>query len=502
MFQQASQHTQVLLDNVGLFGLGAYLFTLIVVGWLANRASRDHSLRDYYLAGGTLGSVSLFFTLYATQYSGNTLLATPGKAYRSGFDGLVMVVAMMAVMLVYGLFARRLSALSQQHQFVSVGDFIRWRYGHRGLLVLVNIIIVVVLMSYALGNLKAVGLLLESASGGQISFAAGIIGLSLIMGFYESLGGMRGVVWTDILQGSLLFLGCLFVFAAVYSLSDTTSVLRWPEFSQAIEAYLVSEIDLVAMLSFVVLIAFGAAVYPQAIQRIFSARDGDSLMRSYRAMFVMPILTTLPMILIGMRVREMVPDLDARQSEQVVMYAIDSVVTVYPALSWLLILFLAAAIAAIMSTIDSALLTLGSVITLDVLSRDNEVRGAHSRFSGRMTSCVLMALMAAMAIFLPANLWTILVFKMELLVQLAPVIILGVRHERLSSQAIYSGALSGAVFVLVMKSSALFGLTESDSWLGIHTGIWGLMLNLVVMFAVQNFSKQPRSTITSERNTG
>ena len=97
--------TGAILDASGLAVMLAYLTSLLIIGWWANRASKESSARDYYLAGSSLGVVSLFFTLYATQYSGNTLLAAPGKAYRTGFDGLAIVLAIMGVVLVYSSFA-------------------------------------------------------------------------------------------------------------------------------------------------------------------------------------------------------------------------------------------------------------------------------------------------------------------------------------------------------------------------------------------------------------
>ncbi len=39
------------------------------------------------------------------------------------------------------------------------------------------------LISYVLGNLKAIGLLIESASGGDIPFAGGVIATCLVMAF-------------------------------------------------------------------------------------------------------------------------------------------------------------------------------------------------------------------------------------------------------------------------------------------------------------------------------
>ncbi len=128
------------LDSTGSALVLIYMASLLVIGAWARRASRESSLKDYYLAGGSLGVLSLFFTLYATQYSGNSFFALPGKAYRDGVLAGAFIFGVMGIVLVYQLYAPRLRALAEEQGFISVGDFIRWRYGDERLLLAVNLV--------------------------------------------------------------------------------------------------------------------------------------------------------------------------------------------------------------------------------------------------------------------------------------------------------------------------------------------------------------------------
>ncbi len=470
-----------ILGPTGIAFIGLYLASLLGIGWAANRSRKENSLKDYYLAGSSLGSISLFFTLYATQYSGNTLFAIPGNAYRNGFIGLSVAAAVMSVVLVYLTFAGRLNTLAKNHGFVSVGDFIKWRYDHKALLIAINIIAVITLVSYALGNFKAIGLLLESASGGAISFAAGIVLLGLIMAIYESLGGLRGVVWTDIIQGSLLFIGCLLLFFAILSLSPSGSNASAVNLSERLVVYFSEQIDTVGFLSVVVLVGIGAAVYPQAIQRVYIARDPQVLKRSYAALLIMPLLTTVPMILVGVMIADWLPGLSEQQSENVVVYAVETITRNYPGVSWLLVLYLGAAIAAIMSTIDSALLSLGSTVTKDIVGRAGRVVDEATLYKvSRLTSWGLMAVMATLAIILPQTIWALMIFKFELLIQIAPAIILGVRAPSLSGRAVLAGLIAGCASAVALKISGYSELDLSTP-LGVHAGVWGLIVNMMVL---------------------
>ncbi len=64
--------------TLGIAGLAIYLALLLVVAEVARRARRDRSPADHFLAGRDLGVLVLFLTLYATAYSGNSLLGYPG----------------------------------------------------------------------------------------------------------------------------------------------------------------------------------------------------------------------------------------------------------------------------------------------------------------------------------------------------------------------------------------------------------------------------------------
>ena len=69
-----------LLGPGGITFLCFYILTLILIGWLGKKARKENSLSDFYLAGRGMGVLVLFLTLYATQYSGNTLVGFAGRA--------------------------------------------------------------------------------------------------------------------------------------------------------------------------------------------------------------------------------------------------------------------------------------------------------------------------------------------------------------------------------------------------------------------------------------
>ena len=115
-----------LLSPGGTIFLLFYLFSLIGIGLIGRFARKDNSMADFYLAGRGMGFFVLFLTLYATQYSGNTLIGFAGKAYRNGFTALVTVTFMCSVIGAYFIFAPKLFRLSRKYKFITIGDFIQY----------------------------------------------------------------------------------------------------------------------------------------------------------------------------------------------------------------------------------------------------------------------------------------------------------------------------------------------------------------------------------------
>ena len=196
---------------MGLGALGAYLLALLGVAELARRRRRDQSPSDHFLAGRELGSFVLFLTLYATAYSGNSLLGYPGRAYRSGFEFVMSTGFMLSIIIVFHALVPRLRPLAVEHGFVTPGDYLRVRFGGeragRWLVVGVGALMTVALGNFLLAQLKAMGYVASIVTGGAIPYWAGVVGLAALILFYETRGGMRAVAWTDAAQGILMLAG-------------------------------------------------------------------------------------------------------------------------------------------------------------------------------------------------------------------------------------------------------------------------------------------------------
>jgi len=103
------------------------------------------------------------------------------------------------------------------------------------------------------------------------------------MVLYETLGGMRSVAWTDVIQGVLLLAGVVFIFFAIQiEYGGFVEAGRLIQSKQP-NAFLPPDWNEKRLWFSTILLAFfGISVYPHAIQRIYAAKNESTLIRSFQ----------------------------------------------------------------------------------------------------------------------------------------------------------------------------------------------------------------------------
>jgi SSS family transporter len=457
--------------------IGLYLLSMIGIGWLGRLHRRSDSLADFYLAGRSMGFGVLFLTLYATQYSGNTMFGYTGKSYRIGFEWTVSVLFMFSIIAGYLLFAPRLVVIARKFQFITPGDYIRERFGSRRLTLLATILMIYALGNYTLAQLKAMGAAVEGITDGRIGSEYGIVALAIIMVVYETLGGMRSVAWTDVIQGVVLLLGftiLLFLVPALggglQSVVDQLSVER----PQMVEVPSLETCN--TWISFILLLGCGAAIYPQAIQRLYASRSVKGLKRSLAVMAFMPLTTTLIALICGLTGRVVLPGMEGVDTDQVLARLCGLIMQDSFLGYWLVVIIIAAALAALMSTADSALLSISSMFTRDIYHAHFRPQSTEEELTlvGKVCSWGFIIVLVLIAIGTEKTLVRLLELKFEVLIQIVPCFFLGLYWPRLSSRVVLTGLLAGLAVAL--------GLTwagQPKVW-GFHAGVVGLGLNFVI----------------------
>lgn len=481
------------------FGLGAfvfiglYLLSLIGIGILGKKAQKESSLRDFYLGGQGVGFVVLWLTLFATQYSGNTIIGFTGKSAKIGFAWITAVQFMIAIVASYLIFAPKLHRLAKREGFITPTDYLQFRFGNRGLNGLGTLIMVAALGNFFLAQLTAMGRAVEGLTSfePQLAFAYGVIGLAAIMLVYETLGGFRAVAWTDVIQGGILATGfavlLVLIFREFGSPAETTALLldHSPEKAHPPEGH-----QLRQWINFILLFGFAGALYPQAIQRIYAAKSSLALRKGLAAMAYMPLCATLVAIFVGVAVAAHLPEqLENAKTDT----ALTLMLRQIHGESWIgsavVVVIFAAVLGAIMSTGDSALLSISSMLTRDIYQ--GFIRPAASQASltrmGKLVSAGLVLLLTALTIYLnrldeEITLVQLLGMKFDMLIQLAPAFMIGIHWKGMKPVPTLIGMATGLVFSLSFFWVPVEG-AGALSWIkasGFNPGLYGLLINLIL----------------------
>lgn len=175
--------------------------TLGLSAWLARRQT---SAADYYVGGRTMPWWALAISILATQSSANSFIGIPAYVALAPGGGmtwlqyeLMLPVAMIIVMLVLVPVLRGLGV-------ISVYEYLELRFDRRTR----SVLSVIFLVSRGLATgvaLYAVALLVQVCTGLTLGWAIVVTGITTVV--YDTMGGMRAVVWTDVVQMAVLLAG-------------------------------------------------------------------------------------------------------------------------------------------------------------------------------------------------------------------------------------------------------------------------------------------------------
>lgn len=345
-------------------------------------SSEKYNVESHYVGNRSIRGITLGLTTFASICSGYTVTGLPAEAFRTGFLSLRWFLFGPFFIITYLLIAPRLQYLASTRGYVSGIDFLRDRFAvgpifpskgcdlwGSGLHWLVTFTFLIPCIIYLLAQFIAFGANLAALSEGLVSPAVSGGFLFVLLSTFEICGGLKVVVLTDVIQGSILLISVVswiflqaFLFGGLESASNKLQPSA-PQFFSPPE-----ETTIWSWLNFGVLVGCGRVVFPDVVTRICAAQSQTRLRVSTILLTSGAVLLTSVISFIGIHGRALFPDLPMAKSNaiftMVMLEVIDSGVvgTIFGSL------FLAGSTAAIMSTADSILMEVAKLAAMDVCS--------------------------------------------------------------------------------------------------------------------------------------
>ena len=419
--------------------LVAYFLVVLLIGFIARtrwKATPD----SYFLADRKLGPVVLLGTMVATNFSAFTVFGTSGAGYRDGYAFFpIMAFGTGFMALSFWVLGRKIWQVGREKGLVTPPELVKEIYQSPGLSFLFALVMIVFTIPYLALQPMAAGYVLEELVG--LPYFYGCIVVTVIILLYTLRGGLRAVAWTDLFQGSvmlILLVATLIIVAGHHG-----------GFIEANQKVLAEHPDLFARpgaqgryslgiwFSFILLWFLCDPMFPQLFQRFFTARDERVIAR---IMLLYPLVCTAVFILpisVGVLGHLSFPDLVGKQADRIL-----PMVMTHISGDFMAALVMAAGLAALMSTMDSQLLTLSSIFTRDIVPLFKK-NGAETSILGRVFVICLGLAGLGLAFKPPATILQIATQTFTGLAVLFPTVIFGLYFRRVYAAAAISSIICG-----------------------------------------------------------
>jgi len=329
-----------------------YCAIVFGIGWLGLRATRDE--KDFWIAGGRLGWLVGGATLAATHISAGTYIGTIGVIYGAGWSfGWLL----LSIPLGYWFMAAVLAPRFTRVRKLTLPAFMEDRYYSSRVRALAAVIILVAYIVFIQAQIVAGGLIANVTFG--IPAIWGMIGFTVILLAYTSIGGMIAVVWTDYFQLAVMGIGVLA--ALPIAIRQVGGFDELMTLVQAANPRVFTWESLPPSLLITMGLAFmlGSVASPEKLTRLYVMKDMRTIRRGVLLNIVAILVINLIVFMLALVAIVMFPALPTGDlAMPMITHA------VLPA--FLGAIMLAAIAAAMMSTVSSLLIVAGSALSFDI----------------------------------------------------------------------------------------------------------------------------------------
>lgn len=462
------------MNKLILIPLILYLVFVFAVAYYSYRQrSTGDFLNEYYVGNRSMSGFVLAMTTAATYVGASSFIGGPGAAYKFGLGWVLLAMIQVPVVLfTLGVLGKKFAMWAREQKSLTVNDILFERYKSPYIVLLASLSLLFSFFIMMAVQFIGVGRLLETTL--NLDYRLSVLIFALTVGVYTLIGGFRAVVLTDTIQGLIMLLGTGLLLAGVIYAGGGASQIT-DKLAQ-IDPHLITPygiesrpLDFTFMASFWVLVCFGLLGLPHTVVRAMSYKNSKALHSGIVIGTIVVAILMLGMHLAGALGRAIVPELDV--TDKIIPTLMIQVLP--PMLAGI---FLAAPMAAIMSSVDSNLIQMSSTLIKDLYLRFNPQAIQQEKRIKRLSlmATLLMTLLVTFATLNPPDMliWLNLFALGGLETTFLWVMLFGLYWKKANAY----GALSSMLVGLI----SYVGLTYFNIKLfDFHAIVPGLLLGLI-----------------------
>ena len=496
-------------DIVTLALVGLYFVVLIGIGSWASK--KIHNTEDYIVAGRSLGFWVFTILIVCSICSGMTLLGVSGFGYTSGWPGIwEQIFVPLAASFCIIVFGVKLNAVGKERGYLTIQDYLAERFeSPRALRGLSAVSGIVVSLIYLVGQYAAITIVLVWLFG--IPHWQALLISGVIITAYTVVGGLYAVSWTTLFQGGILIFGVLLmappVIMSAGGLDHINTVLAgvdpnfvepWYPAAYAPYAYATPEF----LVSFGILLMVGLACAPHVINNVLAAKEARYFKWAPLVAFAIYAVVMFLVKFTGFAVRSLATEgaitLPAAVNAQDYSFIVGVEYAMPSVLLWAL--FAVIVLAAVMSTTDRLMLTVGTSFAWDIYK--NIFRPSASDDEVLLVSKVAVVLGAGGTLLLAINPPEMLAW----LIWMGIGVMLATFAVPLLAGLYWRGATAGgaiASMVVGLVAAAAFGYWHQFvAPLPVHFSLFALAFSALAMVVASRLSTRNSEETLANTRTG
>lgn len=470
-------------ESVAVVLVFGYLAVALVLGVAAGRGGKG-GVDDFVAGDRAFGPLVLYFVMGATIFSAYALLGTPQRVVAKGSDAFYILAYGAVGFVPIFFFGARVRRIGARLGFVTQAELLGGRYDSRIVTAAMGVATLASFLPYVVIQLKGAGMVMEAVTGWSPTLGAIVV--YGVVTTYVAFGGVRGVGWTNVLQGIAMLLvvwglglwipyqlygGVGEMFDEVLRRQPQTLTLPGPGPTSP-EQY--SAEILVSILGF--------SMWPQVFMKCFTARSAR-LVQLSAVLYPTFLFFLVPLLFIGYAAV-----LEGGPADDTVLLWILQ----HPSLAELDLAFAFVAfaiLAASMSTGDALLHAGGSILVRDVVVGGLGLE-LDERSQTRAMRIVIVGLFAMSVVVLQVagdtSVVDLLLLAYAIPIQFLPLTLAGLYWRRANRVGACSGLLAGlasvaCLFVLGQVAPQAYAAVNPAD---LQIGVLGGLVNVVVLVIV------------------